>query len=99
MTEIVEITWLDSQQLEGGGWMARSDVAAGLDDLKQTTVGYVLTENDTAVAVARSISAYEHPDVVERAEGVLVIPKACVVKRVALRAGSGARRARAGGPR
>lgn len=90
MSEIVEITWLDSAQLEGGAWMNRGEIAASLDDLKQTTVGYVVAESEIGIAVARSLSVYAHPDVIEKAEGVLVIPKACVLSRVPLVKAEGA---------
>lgn len=75
-----EVVWVDSAQLERGDWMTVEDAERYADDLEQTSVGYVVAETDVSLVLARSASRWVL-DSVEKVEGVLCIPKACIVSR------------------
>jgi len=77
---IVDVNWLDSVQLNGNAWMNVDDVAEHLTEkgLLHRSVGFLVGTTDTAVAVARSVSEWD--DAVEKAEGVLIIPRAAIIE-------------------
>lgn len=75
-----EIVWLDSTQLERGDWVPIEDAVRHAEDLTQTSVGYVIADTATSVVLARSASQWVL-DSVEKVEGVLCIPKGCIVSR------------------
>lgn len=87
---VVEVVWLDSAQLDNGDWVHRERMLEVADDLSQRTVGYLVHEADLSIVVARSVSDWA--DSVEKLEGVLAIPRGCIVEQrvlVPARGGAG----------
>jgi hypothetical protein len=77
---VAEVLWLDSAQLDRGDWMVLDEIAPYADDLLQRSIGYVVADTETSLALARSISEWK-TDTVEKAEGVLCIPKVAIKER------------------
>lgn len=51
------------------------------DDVTCRTVGWLVAESETVLALARSISEWESAEADEKAEGVLLIPQVAVLER------------------
>jgi len=64
--------------------MTLDEVSKYADDLRQRSLGFVVCETEVTLVLARSISEWEL-DTVEKAEGVLCIPKACIIERAVVR--------------
>jgi hypothetical protein len=77
---IEEIVWLDSQTLEGGGWIKVSDCEISENSMKHLSAGYVIKESDDAILIATNLNL---PDTEEYQEiaGATVIPKVAIVQR------------------
>lgn len=85
--DVVEITWIDSVVLEHGEWMDIAEILESLQKpaLLHKTVGYLICENDVAIAIGQSINAqYDAPS--SRVSGAMVIPNSAILESVVLRA-------------
>lgn len=72
----VLIIWQDSYGVLSG-WQEISDYSAG--ELNIESVGFVIYENDKVIALAHNY-AKETDNTPRQANGIMVIPKACIIK-------------------
>lgn len=82
---IVEIIWHDSLILNHGEWMDIDELREDLnsDSLLHHTVGYLVFENDSAVAIASSINAQPNSPT-NRISGGMIIPRSAIKKQTTL---------------
>lgn len=74
------VRWLDSAQLEAGDWITIERVTEALNDgFAQSSIGFLIIENDEVLVIARSVSEWKES--IEKLEGVLAIPKAAIIEK------------------
>jgi len=77
---LVMVRWLDSAQLEAGDWITIERVTEALNDgFAQSSIGFLIIENDEVLVIARSVSEWKES--IEKLEGVLAIPKAAIIEK------------------
>lgn len=72
-TELVEIDWVDSMRKTG--WKQLSSFEAVESAMKHRTVGYVVYEPDTCLAVCQSFGPEREDPTVD---GIMQIPKSAI---------------------
>lgn len=77
MKEMIYIEWLDSM-LGSSGWQDLSDFSTDIPTMK--SVGFLIYETDSLVALAGSIS-YETPHSCYQGTGIITIPKCSIMHR------------------
>lgn len=70
---LVALEWLDSSS--PGRWATAS--AIGDECAIIRSIGWVISENDESVTIASHVSQEKDPE----CDGVMTIPKCCIVKR------------------
>lgn len=75
MYKIKKIKWLDSYGCTNS-WQKIEQIT---EKLICETVGYVISETTELISLANSI-AYETTETVEQANGIMTIPKVCIIE-------------------
>jgi hypothetical protein len=87
MTEIpaiIEVKWIDSLILQHGEWMDRDDLDLSNENMRHSSVGYLVAESDDAICLASSHNDQpEEP--INRISGGVVIPKVAIIETIVLR--------------
>lgn len=80
--KIIEVTWIDSNVLDDGGWIDFEDVEPALEiaAMRQTSVGYLVSQSEHAICLAGSLSdTTGNP--AHDALNCLVIPKVAILSK------------------
>ena len=90
---LIEVIWVDSMTYDDWRQLGELDEEMTVKGMLHRSVGILVRETDDAIALARSVSEFDHEKWAEKAEGCLLIPKPAIIDRRPLAAAKAQRNA------